>query len=306
MHTPTNYFIVHLCVVNLLIMLLNTTPDIQGRIAPELGFVVTGWPGKIVCKIQAFIAACTINAAILTLALIAADRFIAIYFPLKRLIDSRRAIRLIAAAWLVPALPASIFLYVRNLIEFRGTTYCVEIWLPAIPMYVNTIYTTAEFIIFYALPLLEIIILYAAIIYKIWMRKIPGQVTTANQQVELKAKQNVLKMLIVAVLTFALFWLPIKVNIMISLFSKAQCTYNPTANFLSLFFACTNCAVNPLIYLTFSRDFRNGFKAICHCLPCFATEPPLRQGRSMEMANLPNTETHSSLSLMSFKKIENT
>ena len=216
---------------------------------------------------QGFLPSCTINAAILTLAIIAADRFIAIYFPLKRVIDSRKAIRLIAAAWLVPALPASIFLYVNNLVKIGGATFCVEMWLPAIPMYVNTIYTTADFIIFYALPLVEIIVLYAAIIYKIWMRKIPGQVTTANQQVELKAKQNVLKMLIVAVLTFALFWLPLKANVMISLYSKARCLYNPLVNFLSLFFACTNCAVNPLIYLTFSRDFRNGFKAICHsCL----------------------------------------
>lgn len=42
MHIPTNYFIVNLCVVNLVIMLLNITPDIQGRIAPQLGFVVSG------------------------------------------------------------------------------------------------------------------------------------------------------------------------------------------------------------------------------------------------------------------------
>ena len=42
MHIPTNYFIVNLCVVNLVIMILNTTPDIQGRIAPDLGFVVSG------------------------------------------------------------------------------------------------------------------------------------------------------------------------------------------------------------------------------------------------------------------------
>lgn len=42
MHTPTNYFIVNLCTVNLLILLLNAVPDIQGRIAPHLGFVVSG------------------------------------------------------------------------------------------------------------------------------------------------------------------------------------------------------------------------------------------------------------------------
>ena len=42
MHIPTNYFIVNLCVANLIIMLVNIVPDIQGRIAPELGFAVRG------------------------------------------------------------------------------------------------------------------------------------------------------------------------------------------------------------------------------------------------------------------------
>lgn len=268
--------------------------------------LISGWPGKILCKLQAFFTSCTINAAILTLAFIAADRFIAIYFPLKRVINSRKAIWLIVAAWLVPALPASIFLYVNNLVEIRGNTYCVEMWLPAIPMYINTIYTTADFIVFYALPLLEIILFYVAIIYKVWMRKIPGQVTTANQQLELKAKQNVLKMLIIAVLTFALFWLPTKVNILIGVYSNAQCLQNPTFHFLSLFFACINCAVNPLIYLTFSRDFRKSFKAIFHCLPCFTGDeiPRANSSRSMEVTKMSHSGRQSGLSLRSFKRIE--
>lgn len=42
MHTPTNYFIVNLCVANLWIMLLNTMPDIFGRIAPQRGYGVSG------------------------------------------------------------------------------------------------------------------------------------------------------------------------------------------------------------------------------------------------------------------------
>ena len=42
LHSPTNYFIVNLCFANLLIAVLNTTPYIQGRIAPHLGFVVSG------------------------------------------------------------------------------------------------------------------------------------------------------------------------------------------------------------------------------------------------------------------------
>lgn len=48
-------------------------------------------------------------------------------------------------------------------------------------------------------------------------KKCLGNATTANQQVEFKAKENVPKMLILAVLIFSLYWLPIKVYTMIEL-----------------------------------------------------------------------------------------
>ena len=108
-----------------------------------------------------------------------------------------------------------------------------------------------NFIMFSALPLLEIIILYTAIIYRIWMqKKCPGNATTANQQVEFKAKENVPKMLILAVLIFSLYWLPIKVYTMIELYSSSFCL-NSTLHFLVLFLSIVNCAINPSIYIAF-------------------------------------------------------
>ena len=265
----------------------------------------TGIAGTILCKLQGFLASCTFNAAILTLAVIAADRFIAIFFPLRRALSSRKAFWLIAVTWLAPALPCSIFLYVNKLFEFHGTVYCVEIWEPTISRDVNTVYSTADFIVFYALPLLEIIILYSAIIYKIWMRKIPGQVTAANQQLELKAKKNVLKMLIIAVLTFALFWLPTKIAFFIVTFGWGPpCWRTPTFRFLIFFLAHVNCAVNPFIYIVFSRDYRNGFKAVFQCSLCFGGDLSHLHSRSVDMTKTTNSGRHSGLSLKSFKMVD--
>lgn len=266
----------------------------------------TGIAGTILCKLQGFLASCAINAAILTLAVIAADRFIAMFFPLRRALNSRKAIWLIAVTWLVPALPCSIFLYVFKLFEYQGTVYCVEIWEPTISRDVNTVYSTADFIVFYALPLLEIIILYSAIIYKIWMRKIPGQVTAANQQLELKTKKNVLKMLIIAVLTFALFWLPAKIAFFILTFGWGPpCWRTPTFRFLILFLAYVNCAVNPFIYIVFGRDYRNGFKALFQCSLCFGGDLSHLHSRSVDMTKTTNNGGHSGLSLKSFKMVDN-
>ena len=200
--------------------------------------------------------------------MIAADRFIAIFFPLRRAINSRKAIWLIAATWFVPALPGTILLYVNRIYEFRGSWYCLEFWEPDIPIIYNTVYSAADVILFYALPLLEIIVFYSAIIYKIWMRKIPGQTTTANQQLEMKAKKNVFKMLIVAVLTFALLWLPSRLFMLISTFNSLPCFRTPTLRFMGNFLAYLNCAINPFIYIMFSQDYRKASKALFDCVPC--------------------------------------
>ena len=81
--------------------------------------IISGLAGTIICKLHVFLNGCALNAAILTLAVIAADRFIAIFFPLRRAINSRKAIWLIAATWFVPALPGTILLYVNRIYEFR-------------------------------------------------------------------------------------------------------------------------------------------------------------------------------------------
>ncbi|XP_068743118.1 substance-K receptor-like [Montipora capricornis] len=308
LHNPTNYFILNLCLANLMIMLVNTSPYILGRIAPHLGFVVSGLAGTILCKLQGFLATCTINAAILTLAVIAADRFIAVFFPMRKAISSRKAIWLIAGSWIAPALPSTLFLYVNTLFEFQGTVYCVERWEPNIPFYVNTLYSTADLILFYALPLLEIIIFYSAIIYKVWMRKIPGQVSCANQQLEVKVKKNVLKVLIIAVLTFAMLWLPMKIRIVIWLIGNALCGVfrTPLALFLTLLLACMNCAINPFIYLLFSRDYRNGFKALFRCFRLLGRSLTHMHSWSMNTTESANTGRQVGLTLTSFKKVEST
>ena len=42
MRSPTNYFIVNLCLANLMIMLMNVVPYVVGRISPRKGYGISG------------------------------------------------------------------------------------------------------------------------------------------------------------------------------------------------------------------------------------------------------------------------
>ena len=127
----------------------------------------------------------------------------------------------------------------------------MKIWEPTIPMYYNTIYTTAEFHhVFCSAPVGNHYSLHRHYLQNVDAKKCQGNATTANQQVEFKAKENFPKMLIIAVLIFSLYWLPIKVYTMIELYSSSFCL-NSTLHFLVLFLSIVNCAINPLIYIAF-------------------------------------------------------
>ena len=258
-----------------------------------------------------FSQACTINAAILTLTVIAADRFIAIFFPLKRVINSRMAKWLIAVVWLAPALSGSILLFVSQLFEFHGRWFCVEMWEDLFPYQknANKVYTTVDFVAFYTLPLMEITACYAAIIYKIWMRQIPGELTSVNRHLELQAKRNVLKMLITAVAVFALCWVPSKVMFMVMTFGEMPCFPSNELYFTSLFLAFSNCATNPFVVLTFSRDFKLGFKGMLQdlsacCRIKLKVRLPNHHTRSVDVMQTTQIERGNALSLKTFKKIE--
>jgi len=42
MRSPTNYFIVNLCLANLMIMLMNVVRNVVGRISPHKGYGISG------------------------------------------------------------------------------------------------------------------------------------------------------------------------------------------------------------------------------------------------------------------------
>jgi len=120
------------------------------------------------------------------------------------------------------------------------------------------------FVFCFTVPLVLISVFYALISWKVWHRKAPGIANTSKVIYESKVK--VLKMLVVVVVLFAAFWIPLYgVNIRLYMSSDLDPSgtefYVVTQIIVPIcqWLGSSNSCVNPIVYCLFSLKFRTGF-----------------------------------------------
>ena len=266
MRTVTNYLIVNMAVADLLITTFSMPLYIKLLVAGHMNWS-NGIFSDILCKIIPFTQLLSIASSVLTLTAIAVDRFLAIMYPLKRYVTFQISYGIMAVVWIVGIAVNSPILYARKVIMHMGEFFCLEIWTPAFTEEASKHFTIVIFIVFYLIPLLTMTVLYSFAVHKLWMRKIPGNPSLANQLRARKSKKKVFKMLMTVVILFAMCWLPEYISQFIYFFDKENFPCGPPAvlSFMGYFLGHANSAINPTIYVIFNSNFRKGFKDILLC-----------------------------------------
>ncbi|XP_035670112.1 neuropeptide FF receptor 2-like [Branchiostoma floridae] len=304
MRTVTNYFILNLAVSDLLVGIFCmpatladnvvmgkfTSPSISGFLLtlltplPYLHFSnkrspLLGWPfGDVMCRLVPFMSTASVVASVFTLLAIAVDRFYAVVLPTKPKLKVTVMTKAVITIWMF-AITVSLPLMIFNRDEIYEDVqqdatylvhYCDEQW-PTTGSWtkddISKYYSFALFIICYLAPLSIILVLYMIIGYQVWYKSAPGQRASVEaQNALLKKKIKVIKMLIVVVVLFALFWLPLHTIMLLNDFTQLSASQKhvvyiyafPIAHWLSYF----NSSVNPIIYGYFNPNFRQGFKSL--------------------------------------------
>ena len=266
MRTVTNYLIVNMAVADLLITALSMPLNIKLLVTDYMDWS-NGVFSDILCKIIPFTQLLSIASSVLTLTAIAVDRFSAVMFPLKRYVTFQVSYGVMAVVWILGIAFNSPILYAQKVIAYKEEFFCLEIWTPAFTEEASKHFTIVIFIVFYLIPLLTMAVLYSFAVHKLWIRKIPGNPSLANQIRAQKSKKKVFKMLVTVVILFALCWLPVYINQFIDFFDKKNFPCGPPAvlSFMGYFLGYANSAINPTIYVIFNSNFRKGFKDILLC-----------------------------------------
>ena len=118
------------------------------------------------------------------------------------------------------------------------------------------------FVIVYALPLSITIIIYSLICRKLWLRKIPGNVTDTNLAAEKRLKRKVTRLLVITCVVFAVCWFPVYVNHYFRFVRPDQSHKLPfKVQLLFYWIAHANSALNPCLYILLNKKYRKAFFA---------------------------------------------
>ena len=269
MRTVVHCLILNMAVSDLLVPVFVIPPRIVEIYIGPLRLLIGGAVGLAFCKLRPFIGDVSSAVSIISLVVIAFERYHAIAFPTKRSrIGKKLCSALTVGSWLAPAVFYSTNFYTMRTLRFQGKTYCYHDWEPAFnTLKANETQFTVYFVLFLLLPLAVLIVLYSSIAAVLWSQQFNNLGHVAQVR---RAKENkqVTLMAVTVVAVFLVTWLPMNIYSFLYYFVwKGTLPCNAKSAFFFVdFLAYGYIAINPLVYYIFSESCRSGINGIFLCL----------------------------------------
>ena len=271
MQRPINFFIVNMAMSDLLFPIFQS-PYIVININTG-SWLIDGHLGQALCKLRPFFPNISGLVSVQSLVLIAVDRFGAVVFPLRSpLISSKQCRFFILASWIIGAVVHIPDLLTFKLVESPERLSCERKWKGTFgESFPFRNYGVPMLVVFWYFPLVLIATLYLAIFLKLKSQNIPGEESANARAQHLRRERNVLKMSIAIVSTFAVCWMPVTIRWLL-LFYPLDSTMTLSCGFqhfadVAVSLAHLNCAINPVICLIFSGNYRRRLKNLLGCCP---------------------------------------
>ena len=284
MRTTMNLFVVNMAISDLLTTMLEPL-DMAIFVAGEWPIDRESTAGFVGCLLLHGVWYLSSGVSLLSLVAIAVDRFWAVFFPTKRPLTTRRPSVVLTAIWLI-----SIAFMLPILTETRVTDETKSGTLTCIPCFKKSFvyYHATYFAVFGGLTIIVILILYPAILIKLWRRKIPGNPSTANQELRDRTNCKVTVLSVALMVAFVVSWLPYLGE---TLKTMLQPDYYVFSNYysdkvpISGLLTYASGVLNPLICLIFNHNFRTDFRTILQSIYCFDCSPARNYIENMELNN---------------------
>ncbi|XP_033112687.1 bombesin receptor subtype-3-like [Anneissia japonica] len=178
---------------------------------------------------------------------------------------ARITISCIWIASLVLQLPAGVL---NKTIVHEGGITCGTILSEGLQQQLYTVYT---FSTIYVVPLSVIAVCYFRILMVVWQQKAASSTTstrTRTRKIQTRKKIRTTKIVLMLVIAFAIFWLPIHAFLLWQVFDPKSLNklYNSKMLWTTYFFALCmmyfSSCVNPFIYAFSSSSFQKQFRII--------------------------------------------
>ena len=267
--TSPNYYIVNMAISDLVCVILNwPLYATEGLLQAGGSLINNTVAASLFCKLGIYSRAMSYVVSILSLVLIAVDRFIAIAFPLRSLkITARNRTIFLLLTWCLPALGLVPFLVHSKLVKLGNHSFCRNM----MSHFQLKIYNFLGLSLFYCMPLFSIVILYSLIVKHLRKRRKlkTGERTDARAK-RLKQNQNIIKIFGSIVLGFFTCWTPLYVYMFLksfqpTVFTKDKCLLLKLVGIFYYIFPLLSTVINPFILIMFSSSYRGSLRS----LSCF-------------------------------------
>jgi len=218
------------------------------------------------CKVGSYFRMLSLTVSVLSLLLIAVDRFIATVYPLKAtLIKARVKAALLFATWLISITQCILVFYSSKLEGVSPQIFCTVRWNSLALMS----FFIALVVVYNFTPLVAIIIIYSRIMHALKRRQ-QAQMDEANettsQRKRNKENHNVMKIFKSIVVTYfvciCLFGSYLILLITLhELHTIDKCKI--IRGFFHFVLPSLSTAINPVILFSFSTNFRHALEGLC-------------------------------------------
>ena len=226
--------------------------------------------GQALCKLHVFGAYISSLVSVQSLVLITVDRFGAVVVPLRSpLITIKHCPFFIFATWIIAMAVYSPYLVTQKLVEYPGGRMrCKSQWRETFGENAKRNYVLVLAIVFIYTPFVLLVVLYSVILIKLKRQAHPGEPSANAEEQRTRRIRSVLKMAIAIVVAFFICLIPMFSNVMISVLSAPISTISCSFylyNVIAIFMSWANCAINPIICLIFSSNYRQALKRLANC-----------------------------------------
>ena len=265
LRTSTNYYYVNMAVSDFLSCLTTWPLYLTDETITYNGSLLQGSLASIECKVAMFFKMVTVMVSVLSLVLIATDRFIATVFPLKaKFIAGKLRAVLILGTWVISmAFCIPVLCYFKTVIVGQEKV-CKFQWKSSALI----IYYSIGLVLFEVLPFIAIIFLYSRIMGVLRKRRNTAYNarSTDSQRKRNQQSQNFMKIfksiVVVLFIWFSLYFAYLVLKMFSpDLFIKDKCRLMEGFSFYLIPLLST--ASNPVILFSFSTNFRQTLTIRC-------------------------------------------
>ena len=272
MRTATNYLIVNMAASDLLISVFAVPRELVEIFNGSRRWLLDGLTGLILCKFVYFFQDISTAVSILSLVVIAIDRYRGIVFPFRPpIITSKVCKVIIPIIWMVAMCIHGTYFYTARLVMQDNEWYCTFSWAPKFDeRRTQEHYFIFVLIFLIVLPLCVILTLYALI--AIELKK--GNLTESGAPDLRRQRQRedaaIMKRILVIVFLFILCITPITVSAILLYFVwdwRLSCRIEKLFS-ATKFILYSNASLNPWVYIILNNNYRLGLKSLVKCVYC--------------------------------------